>query len=202
MKMVSEERTNKVNINVKCSLHLCKFMSIKLCLYFQEEDENHESLINETVKSLSKLQNDVAIISGDNEEIQTNKYLLSLFSPTLHSLLSTLCCTPPTIILPDCSTSSIQQFIEVIKGGNNFNEGLSEEDAKDVEDVGQILSFQTKLQINSETSQQKNEVPCDLVKSKQDLQVVQIWEDEIMEVPAGAADEDDVSGKIIKPGTS
>ena len=118
---------------------------------FQEVDENHESHISETVNHISKLPNDVTIFSGDNDEIPTNKYLLSLLSPTLHSLFSTLCCTPPTIILPDCSTSSIQQFIGIIKRGKNFNKGLSEKDTKDVEDVGKIL------QINMETNHRKDD---------------------------------------------
>ncbi len=135
-------------------------------MYFQEIDENHKSLINEAVNYISNLPNDVTIISGDNEEIQTSKYLLSLFSPTLHSLLSTLCCTPPTIILPDCSTSSVQHFIEIIKGESNFTEGLSEEIAKVVEDVGETLSFQTKLQINNETYHRKNKKLSKLIKPK------------------------------------
>ena len=92
-------------------------------------------------------------------------------------LPSTTLVTLITIIFPDCSTSSIQHFIEVIKGGSNFNEGLSEEVARDVEAVGEILSFHSKLQINTEKIQGNNEMSSYLVKSKQDSQTYKKLED-------------------------
>ena len=49
---------------------------------------------NENIKNVS-------MISGDNEEIQTNKYLLSVFSPSLRNLLSSPLDTYQNIFLPD-----------------------------------------------------------------------------------------------------
>ena len=46
----------------------------------------HNENINNALQYLKNFPHDVSIISGDNEEIQTNKYLLALFSPTLRNL--------------------------------------------------------------------------------------------------------------------
>ena len=40
----------------------------------------HNENINNAIQFMKNLSHDVSIISGDNEEIQTNKYLLSVFS--------------------------------------------------------------------------------------------------------------------------
>ena len=48
-----------------------------------------KKLFNETVNRIvTHLVSDLKIISGENEEIKTSKYLLSLFSPSLSPLLS------------------------------------------------------------------------------------------------------------------
>ena len=79
--------------------------------YYQVDDGKHKHYINDAVKYYSELPDDVTIISGEMDEIQTNKYLLSLFSPSLRHLLSTPCCISPTLLLPDCSTFSIKYRI-------------------------------------------------------------------------------------------
>ena len=108
---------------------------------------------------MANLSNDVKIISGDNEEIQTNKYLLSLFSPSLHSLLSTPCCTYAyqTIILPDCSTYSIRNLINLITNGFSW----IDERGTHVLLVAELLSIEismlTKEKYNSKQKSNKKE---------------------------------------------
>ena len=87
------------------------------CVDINFDNDEHIENINEAVNSLTKHEDDITMISGDNEEIQANKYLLSVFSPTLRLLLSTPCCTSPTLLLPDCSSSSIKHLLNIISTG-------------------------------------------------------------------------------------
>ena len=87
----------------------------------------------------TNLPKDATIISGDNEEIQTNKYLLSLFSPTLNSLLSSLCCISPTILLPDCSTFSIKYLLNIITNGFTVTDGISKEESQEIVVAAELL---------------------------------------------------------------
>ena len=48
----------------------------------------HSENINYALQYMTNIPHDVAIITGDNEEIQTNKLVLSVFSPILRNLLS------------------------------------------------------------------------------------------------------------------
>ena len=68
---------------------------------------------------MKNIPHDVSIISGDNEEVQTNKYLLSMFSPTLRNFMSTSF-NPfenEVIFLPDFSTLSIRHLLNIINSG-------------------------------------------------------------------------------------
>ena len=84
------------------------------------------------------------MISGDNEEIQANKYLLSVFSPTLRPLLSTPCCTSPTLLLPDCSTSSIKHLLNIITTGFTSTQEVTDDDNNEINDTANTLSINVK----------------------------------------------------------
>ena len=61
---------------------------MKKKVILETSDDDHKKHINEAVNSIvTNLPYDLTIISGENEEIQANKYLLSLFRPTLCPLL-------------------------------------------------------------------------------------------------------------------
>ena len=51
-------------------------------------NDDHKRHLNEAIAAMSKVDNDITIISGDDEEILANKYLLSVFSSILSPLLS------------------------------------------------------------------------------------------------------------------
>ena len=129
--------------------------------------------------SISTLPDNVTIISGNKEEIQTNKYLLSLFSPTLHSLLSTLCCISPTIILPDCSTFSIQYLLDIFRGGKVYD--LSLKESRNVEKVAEILSGQSKIDNMIETFNDKIEPQNESIMEVMD-NLSNIFDREIVEL--------------------
>ena len=59
----------------------------------------HSNNINDAVKYMKKMPNDVAIITSDNEETMTNKCLLSVLSPSLGDLLSSLSNFSYTLII-------------------------------------------------------------------------------------------------------
>ena len=89
---------------------------------------------------MRNVSNDVTIISGDNEEIQTNKYILSLFCPSLRHLLS----TSFTLLLPECSTFSIKYLLIVINNGFVITEKLSNEDTNEILETAQVLSIEMR----------------------------------------------------------
>merc|ERR1712061_937345 len=68
------------------------------------------------VNNLRKLPNDVTIISRDNEEVHTSKFILAMFSPSLHHLLSTSSSISDsiTLLLPDILSSSIKTLVNII----------------------------------------------------------------------------------------
>ena len=73
--------------------------------YLQTEcvrDEDYTKHIDEAVYFIAKLPNDMTIICDNNEEIQSNKNLVSVFSPTLRPLLYIPCCNYPVVFLHDC----------------------------------------------------------------------------------------------------
>ena len=84
----------------------CLFSPSCLVKYYLKtecvRDEDYTKHIDEDVNFIAKLPNDMTIICDNNEEIQTNKNLVSVLSPTLRPLLSTTCWNYPVLFLPDC----------------------------------------------------------------------------------------------------
>ena len=83
---------------------------------------------------MKNIPNDVTIISGDNEEIQSNKYILSLFSPTLRHLLS----TSSTVLLPECSTFSIKYLLNMVNQGFAVTDRISNEAIKEITETAPV----------------------------------------------------------------
>ena len=79
------------------------------------DEETQNLYITEAFKYGEHFQDNVTIVSGEMDKIKTAKTVLSLLSPNLLiPLLSTPCCVSPTLLLPDCSTISIQHLINII----------------------------------------------------------------------------------------
>ena len=95
-------------------------------------NEVHNENIHNALQYLKNFPHDVTIISGGNEEIQTNKSLLSVFSPILRNLLSTLFDTSQIIFLPDITTLSIRHLINIINRGFAVTEQISNGDIKEI----------------------------------------------------------------------
>ena len=91
--------------------------------------------MKDVVNNLRKLPNDVTIISRDNEEVHTNKFILAMFSPSLHHLLSTSTSFSGsiTLILPDILASSIKTLVNIITNGETNPVGLPQENVEVLE---------------------------------------------------------------------
>ena len=100
----------------------------------------HEQNINNALQYLKSFPHDVSIISGDNQEIRTNKYILSVFSPSLRILLSAPLDTYQIIFLPDFPSLSIRNFLNIIDCGFAITEVISNEDIKEIRETAEILS--------------------------------------------------------------
>ena len=117
------------NVTKDVSIKLDLFQIIQhlvFFLFFQPSDGVHSENINNALQYLKNIPNDVAIISGDNEEIQTNKYLLAMISPTLRNLPSSPLDldTFQIIFLPDVSTLSIRNVQNIINSGFSVTKKL------------------------------------------------------------------------------
>ena len=96
---------------------------------------------------MQNVSNDVTIISGDNEEIQSNKYILSLFCPTIRHLLS----ASSILLLPECSIFSIKYLLNVINNGFAVAEKLSNEDINEIIETAKVLTIQMNDLYHDET---------------------------------------------------
>ena len=103
----------------------------------------HNDQVNEVLNYINNLENDISIISSEGDEVLTNKYLLSVFSPTLRSLFSKLCCSSPTtLILSQCSSDPIQLLLSIITNGfTAVSNKASLTNAKEIIDTAKCLGI-------------------------------------------------------------
>lgn len=115
----------------------------------QVDDEIHFNNINDAMSYIRKIPNDVTIISGDDVEIQSNKYMLSVFSPTLRHLLS----TSSYFFLPECSTFSLKCLLNMIANGFAVTapQKLSNANINEVIETAQLLSIEMRHFYHDET---------------------------------------------------
>ena len=142
-----------------------------LCTTFDEThvDRVHNN-ISDAVTYMRNIPNDVTIISGDNEEIFSNKYILSLFSSTLRHLLS----TSSTLFFPECSTLSIKYLLNVINNGFVVTEKLSAKDINEISKTAKLLSIEKLVLYQDETvprfvTTNKVATRCEVKKSAIDV---------------------------------
>ena len=115
-----------------------------------DNNDVHSEHINGALKYMKNIPYDVSIISGDNEEIKTNKYLLSVFSPILKNLLPNPLDTSQIIFLPDFSRLSIVNVLNIINSGFSVIEEISKEVIKEITETAQLLSIEIRELCNDE----------------------------------------------------
>ena len=126
------------------------------------------------VKSIvTNIVPDIKIISCGNEEIQITKYLLSLFSPSLATLLNSTDGNTPTLFLPDYSTSSINKIINIINDGFIVSEYLSFEDRLEIIGIGKLLFVENMSLIEDEKSSEEDDITAELKTDETDKYKIQ-----------------------------
>ena len=109
----------------------------------QNSGDCYKKRINTAIDSIvTNLPHDITIISGENDAITANKYLLSIFNPNLSPLLSSPCCTSSTLYLPDCSTSSINNIINIITNGFSPINNVFYNDKDEVINTAKVLGVE------------------------------------------------------------
>ena len=95
-------------------------------------------------EALTTLHSDLMIISFEKDIIHTNKNVFSLFSPTLDPLLSSPCCTTPTLFLPDCTTDFINHVINIVNNGYTLSDSFSYTDRENILKTAKMLDIEMK----------------------------------------------------------
>ena len=145
---------------IKLSENIVKDVSTFI---FQPGNGVHDENINIALQYMKNIPGDVSIISGDNEEIQTNKYLLSVFSPILRNLLTSTCDTSQIIFFPDSSTLSIRNLLNIINSGFSVTEKISNEDITEITETALLLSIDIKELRNDENIPSLDKANQDIV---------------------------------------
>ena len=78
----------------------------------------------------------------------SNKYILSVFCPTLRQLLA----TSSTLLLPGCSTFSIKYLFNIIENGFAVTEKLSYQDINEITDTAKLLTIEMRELYHDKTT--------------------------------------------------
>ena len=139
---------------------------------------------------MRNISDDVTIVSVDNEEIQCNKYILSIFCPTLTHLIS----TSSTFFLPESSTFSIKYLLILITNGFAVTEKLSNEDLsqtkiklktenenirnlissqKNDEAINELNNFENSIEKYADSYSQNQNIKKESVKRKERINIIE-----------------------------
>lgn len=118
--------------------------SSDLGFVLQADSHNHSHHITSAIRTTSSFSPDISLCSRDGSIISTSSLLLSLSSPFLSNLLSTApvsSCFPTCILLPDCSSSSLNDFISLLSTGHGASRcvGSVYRQVGEVIDTAQLL---------------------------------------------------------------
>ena len=134
-------------------------------------EEIHKEQIQEAFEDVTQIPNDIIIVSEENEEIQTSKYLLSLLSPTLCSLIKVECCIKQKILLPDCSAKSIKHLLLLVCTGVTYNDSFSSHDLKEIIELAKLLSIDieaNKIKLDQDCSDDEEK---QLIPEKKEVKI-------------------------------
>jgi len=107
---------------------------------FKATKRNHNRNLEEAVNYINSLPNDITIICENHQQISSNKFLLSVLSPTLRQIFSDPFPPSTTLHLPDFSSVSVKQFLNIISKGFTNSSKASYRDIAEVIDIARTLS--------------------------------------------------------------
>merc|ERR1719186_1612244 len=106
------------------------------------QQENHfKDVINLAIHE----DTDMEIVSQDQQYLPSHKSLLSLFSPVISHLLSSVPnCVSPTIFLPDFPASHIRSFLQILQYGQILPTQDLDTELKVIHNVAEALQIPIK----------------------------------------------------------
>merc|ERR550519_97656 len=115
---------------------------VVLTTLFKASEQNHEGNVKKAFGEVVDLTNDVKLIAADGEPLETNRFVLSVFSPCLQKLLVESTGESTVLLLPDCSSRSLKHLL------NLFTEGISEMSFSGISDINDMMDSAKLLNID------------------------------------------------------
>jgi len=86
-------------------------------IHVKGSKDDHEGNVKNAFSQAANLSYDIEIIASGGERLATNRFILSIFSPFLQSLLKENRGVSTTLHLPDCSLRSLKHLLSLFTGG-------------------------------------------------------------------------------------
>jgi len=87
-------------------------------IQYKYHEEEFGKLLNEAFTVFTSSENQKLTIFTRDKPVQLNMEPLFVFSPFLRSILDSItCCSRPSILLPDCSSLSLQHLLNIVQYG-------------------------------------------------------------------------------------
>merc|ERR550519_514699 len=114
---------------------------VVLTTRFKASEQNHEGNVKKAFGEVVNLTNDVKLVAADGEPLETNRFVLSVFSPCLQKLL--LETGESTVLhLPDCSSKSLKHLLGL------FTKGISEMNFSEIGDINDLIDSAKLLNVD------------------------------------------------------
>merc|ERR550519_644862 len=114
---------------------------VVLTTRFKASEQNHEGNVKKAFGEVVNLTNDVKLVAADGEPLETNRFVLSVFSPCLQKLL--LETGESTVLhLPDCSSKSLKHLLGL------FTKGISEMNVSEIGDINDLIDSAKLLNVD------------------------------------------------------
>merc|ERR550519_2746896 len=115
---------------------------VVLTTLFKASEQNHEGNVKKAFGEVVNLTNDVKLIAADGEPLETNRFVLSVFSPCLQKLLLESTGESTVLHLPDCSSKSLKHLLSL------FTEGISEMSFSGMSDINDLIDSAKLLDVD------------------------------------------------------
>merc|ERR550519_2332745 len=115
---------------------------VVLTTRFKASEQNHEGNVKKAFGEVVNLTNDVKLVAADGEPLETNRFVLSVFSPCLQKLLLLETGESTVLHLPDCSSKSLKHLLGL------FREGISEMNVSEIGDINDLIDSAKLLNVD------------------------------------------------------
>jgi len=110
-------------------------------IHVKGSKDDHEGNVKNAFSQAANLSYDIEIIASGGERLATNRFILSIFSPFLQSLLKENRGVSTTLHLPDCSLRSLKHLLSLFTGGISL---INFFEINDLNETAKLLSVDLK----------------------------------------------------------